>query len=106
MTTIHLKTGAEPSPITSCTLNIPQTLDNVQQNNNIMNQPLSQMFREPVVKSGFSACQQELSVHSLIIINIIYFSKHILYILKVKNSSKHILQLNQAMGERPELDEK
>jgi hypothetical protein len=29
-----------------------------------------------------------------------------LYILKVKNSSKHILQLNQAMGERPELDEK
>jgi hypothetical protein len=45
ITTNHLKTGAEPTPETSCISNIPQTISNVQHSVYIMIRPLSQTFR-------------------------------------------------------------
>jgi hypothetical protein len=46
----HLSTGVEPTPETSCVSNIHQTMDNVQHSVPIMNQPLSQIFRESPLK--------------------------------------------------------
>jgi len=42
MTVSHLEMGVQPTIETSCISNIPQTMDNVQHNICIMNQPLSQ----------------------------------------------------------------
>jgi hypothetical protein len=49
MRTSHLKTGAVPNPETSCISTVLQTMDNVQHSVPVMNQPLSQTFREPTV---------------------------------------------------------
>jgi hypothetical protein len=46
MTANHLKFKAEPTPEISYISNIPQSMDNVQHNINVMNQPLSQTFTE------------------------------------------------------------
>jgi len=46
MTTDCLKMGAEPTPQMLCISNAPHTMDSVQHNIHIMNQPLSQTIRE------------------------------------------------------------
>jgi hypothetical protein len=46
MTTNHLKTAVEPNPETSCISNIPQVVDDARYSVSIINQPLSQTFRE------------------------------------------------------------
>jgi hypothetical protein len=62
MTTNHLKTGVESTPETSCTSNIPQTLDNVQHNVLIMNQPLTQTFTESL---GYSFTRTEVFAYKI-----------------------------------------
>jgi hypothetical protein len=47
MTVNHLKMGVESIPETTCISYITQTMDSAQQSVPIMNQPLSQTFREP-----------------------------------------------------------
>jgi len=46
MKTIHLKTGVKPSPEMSSISDTFQTMGNVHYNKLIINQPLSQTFRE------------------------------------------------------------
>jgi len=41
----HLKTGAWTIPITLCISNIPQVMDNIQHNIDIMNQPVTNLYR-------------------------------------------------------------
>jgi hypothetical protein len=43
MTTSHLQAAIEPAPRTSCISDMPQTMDIVQHNTNVMNQLLSQI---------------------------------------------------------------
>jgi hypothetical protein len=45
MTTNHLKLGIQPIPEMSCISNTSYTVSNVQHNTDIMNQSLSQIFR-------------------------------------------------------------
>jgi hypothetical protein len=42
---MHDVSGVAPTSVTSCMLNKPQTMNNVQHSVSVMNQPLSQTFR-------------------------------------------------------------
>jgi hypothetical protein len=46
MTTHHLKSRTDPTLEELCVSNTPLTIENDQNNNSIMNQPLSQTFKE------------------------------------------------------------